>query len=183
MKNIYVLVSRTNTLCARMIRLMTACRYNHASIALDPSLSVFYSFARRRLNNPLVAGFILENIHSGIFGRNGDQPCALYALQVSDEAHARLTACIERFLAHYDAYRYNFLGVPLCYLGIPLEREHHYLCSQFVAYMLRETDACTLPRPVSLMQPMDFSDVPELRLVYSGPLSGVCTQPMPIPVL
>ncbi len=173
MKTVYVLLSRSNTFCARMIRCMTSCRYNHVSIALDRGLSPLYSFARRKINNPLIGGFIAENIHTGIFGKNGEQPCALYEMQIEDTAYEKLTERIERYLRDYDSYRYNFLGVPLCYLGIPLERKHHFLCSQFVASMLGDTDACTLPRPVSLMQPMDFTDVPELRLVYSGPLAGV----------
>ena len=173
MNTIYILLSRTDTTCARLIRLFTACRYNHVSISFEPGRGAFYSFARRRLHNPLIAGFILENIHTGILGRNGDQPCALYALQISDEALRKLHAVIDRFSAQYDTYRYNFLGIPLTFFGIPYERKHHYLCSQFVAYMLRQTDACTLPRAVSLMQPMDFVNIPELRLVYTGPLKRV----------
>lgn len=173
LKTIYILLSRTDTVCARLIRLITSGRYNHTSIALDSSLTVFYSFARRRLHNPWTAGFIPENVHSGIFGQNGHQPCALYALEIPDEAYARLEAWIDRFYAQFNDYRYNFLGVPLCYFGIPFAREHHYLCSQFVAFMLQLTGACQLPRPVSLMQPMDFAAIPELRLVYSGPLEDV----------
>ncbi len=173
MKTIYVLLSRTNTIPARLIRLATACRYNHVSISLDPAHSDFYSFARRQIHNPLNGGFIQENIHTGIFGRNGDQPCAMYALSISDAAYTELARLIERFFDRYDAYRYNYLGVPLCFFGIPYERRHHYLCSQFVAHMLRLTEACTLPKPVSLMQPMDFAAIPELRLVYTGPLGLV----------
>ncbi len=176
MKTIYILLSRSNTLCARVIRQATSCRYNHVSIALEGSLSTFYSFARRKINNPLIAGFIAEDPQSGIFARYGRQPCALYALRIEDEAHARLGERIAEYLRDYDSYRYNFLGVPLCFFGIPLERKHHFLCSQFVASMLDDTGACTLPRPVSLMQPMDFSAIPELRLIYSGPLSGIAGQ-------
>lgn len=173
MKTIYILLSRTNTMAARLIRLATSCRYNHVSISLDAGRSDFYSFARRRIHNPLIGGFILENLHTGIFGRNGDQPCALYALQIADEAYVELEGIIARFFDHYDVYRYNFLGVPLCFFGIPYERKHHYLCSQFVAHMLHRTGGCTLPKPVSLMQPMDFLAIPELRLVYTGPLGLV----------
>lgn len=173
MKTIYILLSRTDTVAGRVIRLATACRYNHVSISLDAARSEFYSFARRRMHNPLIGGFISENVHTGIFGRYGDQPCALYALSVSDAAYARLTGIISAFFARYDAYRYNFLGIPLCFFGIPYPRRHHYTCSQFVAYMLQQTGACTLPRDVSLMQPMDFLLISELRLVYTGPLGLV----------
>lgn len=173
MKTVYVLLSRSDTLCARMIRLATAAKFNHVSICLDEDLGRFYSFARRRMHNPLIAGFIAENLRSGILGRNGYQPCLLFALDIPDEAHTHLQAVVDAFFAEYHRYRYNFIGVPLCYLGIPFERRHHYLCSQYVAFMLRLTGSCTLPRPVSLMKPMHITQIPELRLVYSGPLSGV----------
>ena len=39
--------------------------------------------------------------------------------------------------------------------------------------MLEMTGACTLPRPVSLMQPMDFVKIPELVPVYTGTLGGL----------
>ncbi len=173
MHTIYVLLSRSNTNCARLIRLMTACRYNHSSISLSPTLDCFYSFGRRRINNPLIGGFIEERLQAGIFARNAHQPCALYALDISDDAYARLERKIAVCTENYPAYRYNFLGAALTYFGIPLERKHHYLCSQFVAYMLELSGACTLPRPVSLMQPMDFTAIPELRLIYTGELGGV----------
>ncbi|MBR7185478.1 MAG: hypothetical protein IKD37_07715 [Clostridia bacterium] len=179
MKTVYVLLSRTNTVCGRLIRMTTACRYNHVSISLDADRQTFYSFARRRMHNPLVAGFIREGLHSGIFYQNRMQPCALYALEVSEEIFAALEAKIETFFAQYDRYRYNFLGVPLCYLGIPYARRHHYLCSQFVAQMLADTGLCTLPKPLWLMQPMDFIAIPELRLIYTGPLGMADQHPIP----
>ena len=184
MKTVYILLSRTNTAVGRVIRIATACRYNHVSISLDAARSEFYSFARRRMHNPLIGGFISENVHTGIFGRCGDQPCALYAVTVSDAAYAKLTGMIEGFFARYDAYRYNFLGIPLCLFGIPYARRHHYTCSQFAAYMLQQTGACTLPKAVSLMQPMDFLSIPELRLVYTGPLGLVDSTALhPVPTL
>lgn len=183
MKTVYVLVSRTDTFLARIIRFATAAKYNHTSICLSPDLDTFYSFARRRMYNPLIAGFIIEKPNAGILGRCGDMPCLLYALDVSDEAYASQTAVIDTCLEDYDLYRYNFLGVPLTMMGIPLERKHHYMCSQFVAFMLRLTGACTLPRPVSLMKPMHFTEILELRLVYEGALSGICdTTPASDPI-
>lgn len=173
MQTVYILLSRSNTVCARLIRLMTACRYNHSSISLSPEIDCFYSFGRRRLHNPLIGGFVRETLDAGVFSLNLDQPCVLYALEVSDEAYAKLEAQVEECLANYPNYRYNFLGIPFTYFGIPLTRKKHYQCGQFVARMLELTGECTLPRPVSLMQPMDFVKIPELVPVYTGTLGGL----------
>lgn len=173
MKTVYILLSRSNTACARFIRLMTACRYNHSSISLAGDIACFYSFGRRKLNNPLIGGFVRETLDAGVFSLNLDQPCVLYSLEVSDEAYAKMEGQVEECLANYPSYRYNFLGIPFTYFGIPLTRKKHYQCGQFVARMLEMTGACTLPRPVSLMQPMDFVKIPELVLVYTGTLGGL----------
>lgn len=173
MRTIYILLSRSNTVCARFIRLMTACRYNHSSISLSPEIDCFYSFGRRRLHNPLIGGFVRETLDAGVFSLNLDQPCVLYALEVSEEAYAKMEGQVSECLANYPSYRYNFLGIPFTYFGIPMPLKKHYQCGQFVAWMLEMTGACTLPRPVSLMQPMDFVKIPELVPVYTGTLGGL----------
>ena len=73
-KYIYVLLSRTHTTPARLIRFFTREPYSHASIALDIELNQLYSFARKHIHNPFDCGFIEENIETGIFGmdKNGN---------------------------------------------------------------------------------------------------------------
>ena len=45
--------------------------------------------------------------------------------------------------------------------------------------MLADTGLCTLPKPLWLMQPMDFIAIPELRLIYTGPLGMADHHPIP----
>ena len=47
MRYLYVMVSRTDTGFARLIRRFTGCYYNHAAISFDCDLRQLYSFARR----------------------------------------------------------------------------------------------------------------------------------------
>ena len=47
---IYVLLSRTHTMPARLIRLFTGEPYSHTSIALDIELKSLYSFARKHIH-------------------------------------------------------------------------------------------------------------------------------------
>ena len=67
-RRIYVLLSRTHTTPARLIRFLTKEPYSHASIALDVELKELYSFARKHIHNPFDCGFIEEDIETGIFG-------------------------------------------------------------------------------------------------------------------
>ena len=67
-KSIYVVLTMTGTLPARIIKFYTGEPYSHASIAFDEDLQEMYSFARRTVHNPFNAGFVREYIDSGIFG-------------------------------------------------------------------------------------------------------------------
>ena len=71
MPNVYLLLSRTDTLFARAMHGLTGNRYTHVSLALDRDLEQMYSFARRYEIAPLPAGFIRENLYDGVYGRSG----------------------------------------------------------------------------------------------------------------
>jgi len=68
MGKVYIILSRSNTLLARFIRLVTKKYYNHASLSFDRSLETFYSFGRLNPKLMFPAGFITEGVKSGYFG-------------------------------------------------------------------------------------------------------------------
>ena len=55
--------------------------------------------------------------------------------------------------------------------GIPLRRRRHFVCSQFVAHVLRQSGLWPLEKEVSLARPQDFAALPGARLVYQGRLN------------
>ena len=55
--------------------------------------------------------------------------------------------------------------------NIPYHRQHHYVCSQFVAYVLHESKSVQFKKHFSLMRPQDFTSLSGLDLVYSGKLA------------
>ena len=59
---IYIMLSKTGTLFSETIRVYTKDYYNHASLGLDEGLYNLYSFGRKTPKNPLIAGFIKEDI-------------------------------------------------------------------------------------------------------------------------
>ncbi len=67
MKEVYIMLTQVGTLVSKSIKLYTKAKYNHASIGVDPSLRVFYSFARRVRYFPVIGGFITEVVNEGIF--------------------------------------------------------------------------------------------------------------------
>ena len=172
MKKIYILLSRTKTIPSRIIHSFVGGSFTHASIAIRPRTDEFYSFARRTPNNPFNAGFIVEDLHSGTFAKYPNCRCALFSLDVSDEAYRDLEGILASFLEHKDSYDYNFLGLLPTRLGIKTHRKRKFTCSQFVATLLEVSGAARLPKHPSLMMPNDFLSIEGVRAVYSGCLKS-----------
>lgn len=84
MRYLYVMVSRTDTGFARLIRRFTGCYYNHAAISFDCDLRQLYSFARRAYDLPLSACLTRESPLMYTRGQ-GDAQIVLYRLPVPDE--------------------------------------------------------------------------------------------------
>ena len=174
MKKIYILLSRTNTIPARFVRSFTSGEFSHVSISLLPRTDTFYSYARRNINNPLLAGFIAEDIHANIFAKYPNTHCAVYSLDVSDEGYDKARQVIKNLTINKKKAKYSFLGALATRFGLKINRKYRFTCSQFCAYLLNQTEEITLPKHPSLMLPNDFMKLPNIELVYNGTLND-CT--------
>ena len=89
MKTIYILLTRSGTLLSNLVYRLTGARYTHASLAFDEDLSCLYSSTRKNGYTMFPAGPSREYLDRGVFKLRPDVPCALYALEVSEEAYTR----------------------------------------------------------------------------------------------
>ncbi len=168
MKDIYILLTRTGTVPARVIHVFKGGTFTHTSLSMTPSTDCLYSYARRKMNNPFVAGLITENIHTEIFAMYPNCHCALYKLSVSDEAYERMTHEITHYMNNYKKAKYNFLGLLPLALGIKIRRKFRLTCSQFVAIILDKSREIELPKDPYVMLPNDFKDINGMELIYDG---------------
>ena len=171
MKTVYILLTRSTSVPSRLIRLFTGEAYTHASIAFDSDLHSLYSFARRHASMPLPAGLVEEHIDNGFYLRQGNIPCAVLALDVSEKEYYQLKSAVHTMLCRAGDYHYSILGLVLCRLSIPLELPHSFFCSQFVAKVLKESCTLDLPKPPALMHPQDFLAMDSLSCLFEG---GLC---------
>ena len=174
MKDIYILLSRTNTVPARIIRKFAKGEFSHVSVSLVPRTDSFYSYARRHINIPLFAGFISENIHTKVFARYPDAHCLLFSVRVSDEGYERAKDLIRLFIKNRKNATYNFLGAFTVKLGLKLKRPFKFTCSQFAALLLDYTGDVILPKDPYLMLPNDFLNIPNINVLYDGKLKDCC---------
>lgn len=169
---IYILLTHSGTLPSRFIKMYTREPYSHVSIALDLDLRELYSFGRLKPSNPIIGGFVREDIHFGTFGRFPNTQCALYSLTVNGYQYYSLRRELNKFLMDERRYGYNFLGLLGMVLRIPIQRTHKYFCSQFVATLLKESGIDFFQKPPALVSPMDFRKCKALNLVYEGKLKA-----------
>ena len=173
MKTIYILLTRSGTLLSKLVYAVTGASYTHASMAFDEELNCLYSSTRKNGYTMFPAGPSKEYLNKGVFRLRGDAPCALYALEVTDDAYVRARRRAEHMMARGELYRFNTLGLILCALHIRWQRRRHYFCSQFVSEVLQKSGALELPKPSTLMHPSDYAELPELHCLYRGTLAGL----------
>lgn len=154
-----------------MIKFYTREPYSHVSIAFDANLNEMYSFGRKKLHNPLIGGFVTENIQSGIYSIFTETTYALYTLSVSEEQYARIRETIMEFERMKDDFSYNFAGLLGIMLGHPINRPNSYFCSQFVAYLFERSGIKIFNKPFGLVTPRDFRVCSSLKLIKTGKLS------------
>ena len=179
MKNIYILLTRSQTILSRLVHLSTGDSYTHASIAWDDELTTLCSFARRYTALPLPAGLVREELCGGYYGLHRYMPCALLRLRVDDETHLLLREQIEEMFTDAARYRYSVAGLLCCRAGRPRERDGRCFCSQFVAGMLERCGAVALPKAPSLMRPEDLLDLPGIQILHSGRLCDLMHPSLP----
>lgn len=170
MKTLYIFLTRSGTLLSNLVYHLTGAQYTHVSLAFDEDLSTLYSSTRKNGYTMFPAGPSKEYLNRGVFRLRDNAPCALYALEVSDEAYFHALCRAEEFMRHSEEYSFNTLGLILCGLHIRWQRRHHYFCSQFVSEVLEQSGALALPKDSTLMHPSDYTTLPGLECLYTGPL-------------
>ncbi len=170
-RNVYIVLTQTQTFPSRAIHFYTNEPYAHASIAFDEDLDEMYSFARRGIWNPFNAGFIEEDINNGIFGKYRSTTCNIYQLKITEKQYIKLREEIDIFKQNKDDYSYNFLGLLAAAVNIPVKTKQRYFCSQFVAYVLQQSGINIFNKNYALVKPRDIRLNPRLKSIYRGILS------------
>ena len=173
MKTLYIFLTRSGTLVSNLVYALTGAEYTHISLAFDEDLTTLYSSTRKNGYTMFPAGPSREYLNRGVFRLRENIPCALYALEVTDEAYARAKRRADHMMNHGELYRFNSVGLLLCALHIRWNRRRHYFCSQFVSEVLEQSGALALPKDSTLMHPNDYALLPQLKCLYKGRLADL----------
>ena len=172
---IYVLLVRYPDIFSKLFRILSRCKYTHASIGLSDSDGVFYSYVTK--------GFRIELPERHPTFRKKEVPCRLYRVEVSDEIHCETRAALDDHAKRARNYKYNNWGLALCFMRIAYPIRNRFFCSQFVSEMLAQLRAVSLHKHTALYLPDDFERTQGLDLCFSGYLSQLGSRPQSSAVL
>lgn len=168
MKKIYVIQMHTNTIPSKVIRLFTMYKYSHIAISFDEKCDVVYSFGRKTLYSILNSGFTIEYKNGAFFRKFKDTKCRIYEVSVTNEQYNYLYSTIEYMKDNQDDYRYDFVGIVLRYIGIPITFKNKYVCSYFVAQLLKDAKIYDFDKQPCFVEPKDFENIDMFNLIYTG---------------
>lgn len=173
MKTIYIFLTKSTTICSRLVYIATRSEFTHAAISLDDSFDKLYTFSRKHRYLPLPAGFVTESMYDGIMGDSDNMVCGVYRLNITNKTYNKLETILNDMEFHRSKYRYSILGLLFCLFNKAFEREDYCFCSQFVYRTLSESEAIQYERPSSLVRPMDLPDLSEAMEVFKGTIGDL----------
>lgn len=166
---IYIVLSRSSTVFARLIRLYTGKHYNHASLAFDEKLDTAYSFGRRYPRLWFPGGFVVEGKDKGFFALHPEIEILVLEHEVSHAQMASIRAKLAPMQARPKAYKYQLSSLYYTMRHRPCDRTDKFVCSGFVAYVLQ--GILPVKEHYSQVLPCDFLGL-GLKPVYQGSLKN-----------
>lgn len=169
MRTIYVVLTYTGAWLSKSIRIFTRHEFTHVSISLDETLQAMFSFGRKKVNNPIVGGFVKERINKGMYKKFKDTETEIYKLEISDEGYEHIEDIIQHMTQHKEKYNFNFIGLVFAGIHKKIEFKRSFYCAEFVKYLLEngKVDLSYLPDPI---RPVDFQNLRNAELIYKGKL-------------
>ena len=162
-RKIYLLLTEFSDTGTRVIQALTGLKYPHASIGLDEDMNTFYSFVTK--------GFIVEKINRYVKPGRKNIPCRLYEMTVSEETYMKIKQALEEFIEFGEYFYYSKKSLVMSLLGLPYRTSRFgFFCSQFVAFILRESGIISKMKSINGYFSDNLSDVSGMRLRFQGNL-------------
>ncbi len=167
-KEIYLVLTQTDSFLSHLIRVYTGADYNHISIALSSDLEPMYSFGRRQAYNPYWGGFVKEHLHSGTFKRFPRTRAVVLSLSVSETSYNGIRDVLEEMYESKEQFGYDFIGLCLAAIKVEKRRNNKYYCSDFVKTIFRKYNVPGAEDLKTFTAPSDFLSFPGTKVIYRG---------------
>lgn len=159
-RQLFILVSQTDTGAAKVIRAVSRYPYNHVSVTLDPSLRRWYSFARYIQDAPLYSGFIRESVER-FCAFSGDSMVRLYRVEIPEKKAADLEKLLPMAGKQDSGMIYNYFDALANAIGQQLPVPGCHTCLSFCCDVL-DIHCTSIRQLCGKLEPY---------LIYEGPLT------------
>lgn len=136
-RELFVMISRTDTLMGKVIRLASRYPYNHVSVTLDPSLRFWYSFARYAEDAPFYGGFIRESAER-FLAASPDAQVRIFRLEIPDAQARKLEGMIHLANLPDSGLLYNYYDALASTVGMGISLPDSHTCLSFACGILQK---------------------------------------------
>lgn len=165
MEKIYIVLSQSYTVLARLIRLVTNDKYSHISLSFDEECTNMYSIGRKYTHYPFIGVYKNESIYEGVFNLNPKAEILIYELNISKSQYNNIIRLLDEY--GNSSKGYNFIGLVLAIFNKKVNRKKYY-CSEFIYKILSHESVNLFPKTNNIVKPMDFIDIKRLNKIYEG---------------
>ena len=173
MKEIYVVLTKSNSILSHVIDLLLPSQYTHASIAFDPHLDEMYSIGRIYTFLTYPAHMKKEHLDKGFFHFYKQTKIGVYSVIVSDISYIKMKNYVDKLYEDNKKLRYSSLGLLLCRLNIEAKRKNRMFCSEFVCNVLKQAEEGLIDKLPELCTPTDLLTTKGLKKEYIGTISDL----------
>ena len=170
---IYIIISKTPTKFAYLIRKFGKVQYNHAAISMDPELKEIYSFARPQYKGVLLAKLVHESYEGYTLGKTKAEG-VIFEVSVTEEEYHWVAQTIVK-MQNDSEVLYNLFSVLLYPLTKGMETYKAYTCIEFVMLIL-EHIGYSLERPRCKYKPDDLLNILDKKEIYKGDIGKYLKQ-------
>lgn len=171
MKNIYIILMDTGTIPSIVIKNVIKYKYSHVALSLDDSYKKLYSFGRRNVHNFLNGGFVTYGIDSEFFKKFHNTECAIYEIKVTEKKYKNLENILNKYEKDMNTYQYDIKGLlTRKFFDNKMVRENYFVCSHFVAEVLKEAGIYKFSKETFEVIPSDFTNLDKAIKIYEGKL-------------
>lgn len=170
---IYIVLTQSYTILARLIKLVTKDKYSHISISFDKSCKNMYSIGRKYTYCPFIGEYKIESIYEGVFNLNSKSEILIYELEITNEQYDN----IKKLLNEYgkSCKGYNFIGLLFALFNKRINRQKYY-CSEFIYKILSDDSVNLFEKTNDIVKPIDFEKIKGLKKIYEGTIKNYKTK-------
>lgn len=161
-RQLYLMISKTDTSTGRIIRAVSHYRYNHVSLTLDPTLRTWVSFGRFYQDIPFYGGFIQESVERYL-SKGYDVKVRIFRLDIPEEKYRQLQYLFSQTGQPECGLIYNFFDALASTFRHKVQIDGAYTCLSFACTVLGKRHF-TIKSLNGDLKPY---------LIYDGPLSAL----------